>query len=117
MRPVQFLYHGTSLEYSESIEEQGLVSVDSKVYLTTDILVAYDYALKAIHRPSSESLQPVICVVDAPQMNKDGYIFEHDMSSAEWTIAEVPSRYILQVAVESEEDLSKITQCIKAVIN
>ena len=103
MKPVQILYHGTSLDYVESIDEKGLVSDNNKVYLTADVIVAYDYALKAVQK--GYSLQPVICVVNAPQMVEDGFIFEHDNVNAEFTVNNIPAKYIIQIAVESEDDL------------
>lgn len=103
MQPVQILYHGTSLDHIESIETKGLISKDNKVYLTTDINVAYEYSVLAIHRKDSFCLQSVICIVNAPLMVKDG--FEFDFNNNEYIITHVPSKYITQVAIESEADL------------
>lgn len=106
MNPVQILYHGTSLDYVESIENKGLISVNDKVYLTTDLNVAFDYANKAIHRENSFCSQCVICIVDAVQMVKDG--FEFDFVNNEYIVTHVPSKYIIQVALESEEELPSL---------
>ena len=103
MNPVQILYHGTSLDYVESIENKGLISANNRVYLTTDINVAYDYSVLAIHREDSFCSQCVICIIDALQMVKDG--FEFEFINNEYTVTHVPSKYIIQVAIESEQDL------------
>lgn len=64
----------------------------------------------------SNSEQPVICIIDAPLMVKDGILFEHSQTYAEYTIDNVPSKYILQVAIESEDDLRMLTTGIEEVI-
>lgn len=97
--PVQLLYHGTSFIYSAVIEHEGLKPVNyDKVHLTADINVAYHYA--------AESSMPVICIVDAPQMVKDGFTFTHEASNAEWTVDYVPAKYLIQIVVESENELT-----------
>ena len=105
MKPVTLLYHGTSKTYSAAIEEQGLIPINyDNVYLTADLYVAYSYAKKTD--------QPVICIIDAPQMAKDGFTFEHDATYAEWTTKIVPAKYIVQVLIESEEDIKKLAYTV-----
>ena len=105
-KPTQLLYHGTSFDNSSLIEEQGLLPKNhNKVYLTTDVRVAYNYA-------KLKTDKPVICIVDAIQMVKDGFTFEHDNTYAEWTTDNVPSRYLIQVMIESEDDLSMLSMCV-----
>ena len=104
MQPVQLLYHGTNINNVQGIEEKGLVS-NNNVYLTTDLLVAYDYAKK--------NGDPVICIVDSLQMVKDGFVFSHDVQTAEYTINHVPSNYIIQIVIESEADLFLIDYCTR----
>ena len=111
MKPSQVLFHGTSLDYSEAIEEQGLVKQNfDVVFLTSDVAVAYQYAMKRVYDYNSNTLQPVICVVNAVQMSKEGFCFQHNIDTAEWTIEHVPSEYIVQVAVESEDDLENVVK-------
>ena len=106
VKPVQLLYHGTALDYSKLIEQQGLKPVNhDKVYLTADLNVAYEYAKKRTRDLHTNSVQPVICIVDAEQMYKDGYTFTHEVNNAEYTVDYVPSKYLLQVMPESEDDL------------
>lgn len=107
-KPVQLLYHGTSFKHSASIEEQGLIKINyDKVYLTADLEVAYNYAKrKQVNENDYSGI--VICIIDAPQMVKDGFTFEHQHTHAEWTIDNVPSRYILQVIIESYDELLQL---------
>ena len=114
--PVQLLFHGTAFDYSDTIERQGLLNQNyDKVYLTSDLYVAYEYALMRTRSLQSNSLQPVICVVDAPQMAKDGFVFTHDVSTAEYTVDKVPPHYILQVVIEGEADLDQLARYVKEV--
>lgn len=118
MKPIQLLYHGTSLDYSESIEENGLVKKNyDVVYLTADIEVAYEYALRAVKNSNSITRQPVICIIDAPQMVADGFTFNHELAYAEWTTECVPANYIVQVAIEDESDLDNIATNIYELRN
>lgn len=98
------LYYGTSLDYSEQIDKVGIISKD-KICLTTDITTAYENAIKTIYSPNSSCLQPVICTINVTDMIKDGFIFEHNSSYTEYYVSSIPSKYINQVAVETEEDL------------
>lgn len=104
--PTQLLYHGTSFSNSTLIEQQGLLPKNyDKVYLTTDIRVAYNYA-------KSRNDQPVICIVDAPQMVKDGFTFDHNNTYAEWTTDSVPEKYLIQLLIEDESDLDAVAFCV-----
>ena len=106
-KPVQLLYHGTCYKYSHWIETEGIRPINhDTVYLTADIVVAYQYA-KDASRNNDLSL-PVICIVDALQMYKDGYKFMHETDTAEWTIGYVPPKYLLQVIPESIDDLETL---------
>lgn len=99
MKPV-ILYYGTSLDYSEQIDTVGFVD---KVCLTTNLVSAYEQAIKTIYMPNSNCLQPVICVVNLSLLINDGFVFEHN--DAEYYLANVPAEYITQFAIETEEDL------------
>lgn len=110
MKPVQLLYHGTSRNCSEQIEQYGLKPINyNKVYLTADINVAFNYACrKQIIDKDYSGI--VICIVDAQKMFSDGFIFTHESTNAEYTVENVPSKYILQVIIESEEELEMFAQ-------
>lgn len=41
-------------------------------------------------------------------MYKDGYTFTHEATNAEWTTNYVPSKYLIQIIVESEDDLDRL---------
>lgn len=102
--PVQLLFHGTCYKHSADIEHSGLRPINyDKVYLTADIHVAYHYA-KQCGKNNDLSL-PVICIVDAPQMSKDGFTFSHETFNGEWTVDYVPAKYLIQIIVESEDEL------------
>lgn len=106
-KPVQLLYHGTCYKYSHNIETEGLKPVNyDQVYLTADIVVAYHYAKQC--SKNNEMSLPLICIVDATQMFKDGYSFTHEADTAEWTTDYVPHKYIIQVLPESEDELSRL---------
>lgn len=101
VKPFGLLYHGTSLQNITSIEEKGIIPLNySKVYLTADLQVAYNYA--------KSKGKPVICVVDAQGLYKDGFKFTHEHDSAEWTVDMVPPKYLVQIIVESETELDSI---------
>ena len=108
-KPIQLLYHGTSLDNSKFIKEQGLIPKNyDKVYLTADLQVAYNYA-------KSKSDKTVICIVDAPQMIRDGFTFNHDNTHAEWTTDHVPPEYLVQVLIEDESELEALSMCVTNV--
>lgn len=110
LQPVQILYHGTSFDYSEQIEEQGLRKMSSEaVYLTADIQVAYNYA-------KSKGTKTVICIIDAPQMAKDGFVFKHNDTYAEWTTEYVPPKYLVQLLVEDDSELYLVDQYAKEAV-
>ena len=105
-KPIKFLYHGTTLKNSYSIETTGLLKKNNDhVYLTSDLQVAYEYALL---KQDKHSGGIVICVVDAVQMYNDGFTFQHDYSSAEWLVDSVPPKYLVQVVIESIDDLAEL---------
>lgn len=107
MNPVQFLYHGTCYKYSHQIDTEGLQPVNhDKVYLTADIVVAYEYAKTA--SSNNDLSLPVICIVDAVQMHKDGYKFTHEATNAEWTTEYVLPKYLLQIIPESLDELEQL---------
>lgn len=115
MKPFGLLYHGTCYCYSRCIEKNGIRPVNHKqVYLTADLQVAYDYA-KQNSKENGLSF-PVICIVDALQMHKDGYTFTHETSNAEWTTDYVPSKYVIQIMVESEDELDLVAHYAQKVV-
>lgn len=106
------LYHGTSLDYVEGIENQGLIAVNhDKVFLTADIHVAYEYAMKRVSHPQSNTFQPVICAVYTTELvNRYNHIFDYNDLTQEWTTEFVPNHFILQIAVESEDELQEVAE-------
>lgn len=106
VKPVQLLYHGTVFDYSEQIEQQGLKPINyDKVYLTADINVAYDYAKQRTTDIHTNTMLPVVCIIDAQQMYKDGFVFTHEVDTAEYTVNNVPPEYILQFIINNTNDL------------
>ena len=104
IRPFQKLYHGTSKSSIDNILLQGIVKKNhNEVYLTADLNVAYKYA-----KQHDNSQSAVICIVDAVKMYYDGYIFNHDVSAAEYTVSNVPVDYITIVTIDAYEELSSI---------
>ena len=114
VKPVGLLYHGTAFDYSDIIEQEGLKPVNhEKVYLTADLNVAYEYAKMQITNVHTTSMQTVICIVDARQMYKDGFVFTHNATNAEYTVSAVPPKYILQIVVESEDELELLAHYVQ----
>ena len=110
VKPVQLLYHGTSVNHSVSIEQEGIRPVNyNRVYLTADIYVAFNYACNKQVKDKDYS-GIVICIVDAQKMYMDGFEFTHEVTHAEYTVESVPPQYLLQVIIESEEELELFAQ-------
>ena len=108
MKPAQILYHGTVSSNIANISNNGLVAVNyDKVYLTSDIVVAYEYC-KQTQLNNNDYNVPVICVVDAIKMYDDGFEFEHALTRAVWTTNFVPVKYITQIVVQNEAELEHI---------
>lgn len=110
LEPPKVLYHGTPRRNAEKIEISGLSRMQRQyVHLTENISTAYDVGAR-YHD------QVVICVVDSGQMYKDGYDFYKSENNV-WLTKSVPSKYLLQVALEDESETDKLEKYIKEIQN
>ena len=86
MRPPEILWHGTGEKFIGSIDEQGLISKSRLyVHLSKD----EETALKVGTRHG----KPVIYIVKAEEMFKDGYKFYLSKNGV-WLTKEVPVKYL-----------------------
>lgn len=86
VEPQELLYHGTSVKYVESIRQQGILPKSRlQVHLSADM----DTALIVGARHG----RPVIIVVDAGKMYKDGYKF-YLSENGVWLTDIVPCQYL-----------------------
>ena len=84
--PPEILYHGTGEKYSASIEKQGLIPKSRLyVHLSSD----YDTAVKVGTRHG----KPVVYIVDAGEMQKNGYAFYLSVNGV-WLTKNVPLQYL-----------------------
>lgn len=85
-KPPEFLYHGTVEKFLEAIKKQGLKKMSRQhVHLSKD----RETAIKV----GSRRGLPVILIIQANEMNKEGYIFYLSDNDV-WLIDEVPVKYI-----------------------
>lgn len=109
MFPYRYLYHGTCVDYIDEIEQVGLQAVNyDKVYLTSDLNIAFEYAQQAIRNQQSNSFVPLICMIDAFKMYEDGFTFTEGYNEAEYTIKNVPSYYIETFVIFNDNDLEAL---------
>lgn len=86
--PPEFLWHGTGLKYTKSIEEQGLLPKSRLyVHLSSD----YETAVKV----GSRHGLPVVYKVLTGQMIQDGYEFFLSENKV-WLTKEVPVKYLMR---------------------
>lgn len=84
--PPDVLYHGTASRFVESIRKIGLQKRDRHhVHLSVSPEVA-----SAVGKRYG---QPVILIIDAARMNRDGLVFYRSENNV-WLTEEVPVRYI-----------------------
>ena len=84
--PPEFLWHGTGEKYVESIDRSGLIPKSRLyVHLSSDEKVAKNVG--------SRHGKPVIYVVCAGEMSKDGYKFYLSKNGV-WLTKEVPTKYL-----------------------
>lgn len=101
--PPRYLFHGTSLDYLDQIEQQGLKAITyDKVFLASDCYIALEYAKYRITHRQCNSFTPVVLVIDALQMYVDGFTFE-ELSYGEYVINKVPPEYIIDSIIDDEE--------------
>lgn len=84
--PTDVLYHGTCTKYVSSINKYGL-QPQSRLYvhLSSDIDTAYNVG--------SRHGEPVVYVVDANTMAKDGFKF-YKSKNGVWLTKEVPTKHL-----------------------
>ena len=86
--PPDILWHGTGQKYVDSIDKDGLIAKSRLyVHLSTD----YDMAKKV----GSRHGKPVVYLVDAGRMVKDGFEFFLSENGV-WLTKHVPTEYILK---------------------
>lgn len=84
--PPVFLYHGTAMRFTESIFQSGLQKQDRHhVHLSQEKSTAVNVG--------SRHGKPVVLIVNALQMHKDGYEF-YVSENGVWLTDEVPVKYI-----------------------
>ena len=84
--PPDFLFHGTGAKYTSSIEQQGLIPKSRLyVHLSEDVTTA----IKVGQRHGI----PIVYMVDAKRMFKDGYKFYLSNNNV-WLTKEVPIEYL-----------------------
>lgn len=88
--PPEVLYHGTGEKYLSSIEAQGLIPKSRLyVHLSKDTETARNVG--------SRHGRPVILLVYAGQMKRDGYTF-YLSENGVWLTREVPVRYLEKIS-------------------
>jgi putative RNA 2'-phosphotransferase len=86
VEPPEFLYHGTGEKFTASIDKQGLIPKSRLyVHLSPD----EETAVKVGRRHG----KPVIYLVRAENMKRDGYAFYRSVNGA-WLTKEVPVKYL-----------------------
>jgi putative RNA 2'-phosphotransferase len=84
--PPDVLYHGTGVNYKDSIEAQGLIPKSRLyVHLSGDV----ETAKKVGQRHG----KPIIYTVDAVAMHADGYTFYRSVNGV-WLTKLVPRKYL-----------------------
>jgi len=87
--PTDVLYHGTAQRFIESIEAEGIKSMNRQYVHLSDNL---DTAVKV----GSRHGKPVILTIDAKRMADDGYRF-YLSDNGVWLTEHVPWSYVIKV--------------------
>ena len=86
MRPPEILWHGTGEKFTGSIDEQGLIPKSRLyVHLSKDEETAF--------KVGTRHGKPVLYIVKAKEMFKDGYKFYLSKNGV-WLTKEVPAKYL-----------------------
>ena len=86
MRPPEILWHGTGEKFTGSIDEQGLIPKSRLyVHLSKDEETAF--------KVGTRHGKPVLYIVKAKEMFKDGYKFYLSKNGV-WLTKEVPIKYL-----------------------
>ncbi len=89
MKPPEQLYHGTGEKYTGSIEQQGLLPKSRLyVHLSSDSATAY--------RVGSRHGKPVVYLVNAGEMYRNGYTFVCSVNGV-WMTKQVPVSYLVRL--------------------
>ena len=89
VKPPKYLYHGTGEKYVSSINQQGLIPKSRLyVHLSADFETAVNVG--------SRHGKPVVYLVEAEQMEADGFTFYHSVNGV-WLTKSVPVKYLKQV--------------------
>ena len=101
--PPDELYHGTNLDNYRMIDKSGFINKMARnaVHLTADIRMAF----KSAKRWKNET--PLVLVIDAKQMMKDGYKFGVTENGV-WCIADGPRYDISTQYIKRVEDKEKL---------
>ena len=92
--PPEMLYHGTGLRFADSIEARGLLPGNRLyVHLSSDV--------KTAEKVGSRRGKPVIYLIRAGQMSRDGFTF-YLSANGVWLTNEVPARYLKRLEDEHE---------------
>ena len=106
--PPKFLFHGTPLRNAHSIEVSGLSKMKRQhVHLTESLETAYSVGERYHDKV-------VICIIDAEQMYKDGFKF-YQAENGVWLTDKVYSYYIVQVQLDSKDELTELESYIKTL--
>lgn len=89
--PPEYLYHGTGEKYAPLIEEQGL-KPKSRLYV--HLSYYYDTAVKV----GSRHGKPVVYIISALEMEKDGFVFYLSVNGV-WLTKHVPPHYFKRYLV------------------
>ncbi len=88
--PPAVLYHGTATRFLDAIRQEGLTRQSRQhVHLTADQATA--------HKVGQRHGKPVILVVDATAMARDGYLF-YRSDNGVWLTGQVPTAYLTMPA-------------------
>lgn len=85
-KPPEILYHGTAQQFAASIEAQGLLS-QGRLY------VHLSPNAETAEKVGRRHGEPVIYLVDAGQMHRDGHPF-YLPANGVWQTKAVPARYL-----------------------
>lgn len=89
--PPEFLYHGTSAKFMESINETGLLKMSRNfVHMTENFDLAFDTGLRHTNKDKNNV---VVLRIDSKGMQKDGYKFCKTNKEV-WLTLHVPAKYI-----------------------
>ena len=104
--PPEILYHGTSDKYIDNIMKEGLIPKSRQyVHLSNNTFTAY----KVGERHGGK---PVLCIIDAKSMHKNGYKF-YVSENGVWLIDKVPCKYFTAIHVTKENYTDKVNDYLQ----